>query len=152
MGYVTQKSAALFRSRRDAAQQAVQHCREEHRRTQQRQHTEPHHILRQEEQRDRRDHRTSPEYDSSPLKGVTPHRQAEARQQEEHPADALLPQKARAPDVPLLRDAKEKDHIPHPVIEHHADEVKPPQLVQQTIAERLLLFHIFYPSLFPKSR
>ena len=28
------------------------------------------------------------------------------------------------------------------LIEHHADEVKPPQLVQQMIAERLLLFQI----------
>ena len=81
-----------------------------------------------------------------------PQRQAEARKQDEDPADALLPQMPGQAIIPVCLNAEQIDQIPAAVIEHHADEVKPPQLVQQMIAERLLLFHIFYPFLFPKSR
>ena len=132
---------------RDAAQQRVQRGGEEHGRAQQSQHPEPHHVLGQEEQGDGCDQRPCPEDDGSPPERMMPQRQAEARKQDEDPADALLPHKARASGVPLLGHAEEEHHVPHPVVEHHADEVESPQLVQKTIAGGSLQFHrVLLPS------
>lgn len=69
-----------------------------------------------------------------PPQAVMSKRQAKAGQQNEDPADALLPQVPGQTGVPIGPDAEQIEQIPHSVVEHHADEIQPPQLVQQGIA------------------
>ena len=89
--------------------------------------------LYNEEQRHRRDQRPSPKDQCTALVRVMSHGQAETGQQDEHPADALLPQMAGHPGIPWQLHPKKEDHIPQAVVAHHADEVEASQLIQQGV-------------------
>ena len=120
--------------RRHLFQPLFQQTRDDHSRTQKRQHTEPNDIRRHEDQRDRRDKRAAPEHHCTPFDRVAAQRQAEAGQQEEHPADGLLPQFSLPAAIPRCTHTKQIDQVPHAMVKHHADQIQPAQLVQQRAA------------------
>ena len=134
-GEVKQKKAPCKAyHRRHLFQPLFQQTRDDHSRTQKRQHAEPNDIRRHEDQRDRRDKRAAPEHHCAPFDRVAAQRQAEAGQQEEHPADGLLPQFSLPAAIPRCTHTKQIDQIPHAMVKHHADQVQPAQLVQQRAA------------------
>ena len=129
-GEVKQKKAPCKAyHRRHLFQPLFQQTRDDHSRTQKRQHAEPNDIRRHEDQRDRRDKRAAPEHHCAPFDRVAAQRQAEAGQQEEHPADGLLPQFSLPAAIPRCTHTKQIDQIPHAMVKHHADQVQPAQLV-----------------------
>ena len=76
----------------------------------------------------------------------------EAGQQDEHPADALLPQPPRPADIPVHPDAEQEHHVPAGMVQHHADQIQPAQFVQQGVAARRgLLLHSSFVFHYPYS-
>ena len=121
---------------RDLFQQRFQHTGEQHGAAQKGQHTEHHPVLRHKKQRDCRDKRPCPEHLCAPAQGMMSQLHTEAGQQDEHPADALLPQTPRHSRVPVHPDAEQEHHVPAGMVQHHADQIQPAQLVQQGVAAR----------------
>ena len=137
---------------RDLFQQRFQQAGKQHGAAQKGQHAEHYPILRHEEQRHRRDQRPGGKHLCAAFQGVMSQRHAEAGQQDEHPADGLLPQTPRHSRVPVHPDAEQEHHVPAGMVQHHADQVQPAQLVQQGVtARRGLLLHSSLVFHFPYS-
>ena len=119
--------------RRNFTQRLFQQRSDSHGRAQQREHPKQNDILRHEKHRHRRDQCPGPKDQCTALVRVMSHGQAETGQQDEHPADTLLPQMAGHPGIPWQLHPKKEDHIPQAVVAHHADEVEASQLIQQGV-------------------
>ena len=104
---------------------------DDHSLAQQGQHAEPDSIRRHEDQRDRRDKCAAPKHHRASFYRVAAQRQTEAGQQDEHPADGLLPQFSLPAAIPRCTHTKQIDQVPHAMVKHHADQVQSAQLIQQ---------------------
>ena len=134
-GEVKQKKAPCKACHRGHLFQPLfQQTRDDHSRAQQGQHAEPDCIRRHEDQRDRRDKCAAPKPHRASFDRVAAQRQTEAGQQDEHPADGLLPQFSLPAAIPRCTHTKQINQIPHAMVKHHADQVQPAQLVQQRTA------------------
>ena len=131
----------------NAPQRLFQKAGQQHSAAQQGQHTKNDPVLRHKKQRDRRDKRPCPKHLCAPAQGMMPQLHTEAGQQNEHPADALLPQMPGQVIIPVGLNAEQIDQIPAAVIEHHADQIQPAQLVQKGVAARsvTVLHGVFLP-------
>src|SRR5699024_1706304 len=67
-------------------------------------------------------------------------------QQDERPADTLLPHIARRPPVPSGVYSEQIDQIPHGMVEKHAEKNQSPPFIQHKIPCGLL--YIFYSPIF----
>ena len=134
-GEVKQKHAPCKADhRRHLFHPLFQQSCDDHSRTQQGQHAEPDGIRRHEDQRDRRDKCAAPKHHRASFDRVAAQRQTEAGQQDEHPADRLLPQFSLPAAIPRCTHTKQIDQVPHAMVKHHADQVQSAQLVQQRTA------------------
>ena len=117
-------------------QQRFQHIGQQHGRTQKGQYAKNDPFSRHEHQRHRRYQRSGGKHGNTAPQHMPPKGRTEAGQQNEHPADGLLPQTARRTGIPPHIHVKQKHQIPAGMVQHHADQIQPAQLVQQGVAAR----------------
>ena len=70
---------------------------------------------------------------------IAAHRPAEAGQQNERPADELLPEISGGIVIPGRMDAEQIHQIPHTVVGNHIDHQKAPEGIQQVQAGLLFV-------------
>ena len=133
-------------------QQRFQHTGQQHGRTQKGQHAKNDPLSRHEHQRHRRYQRSGGKHGNTAPQHMPPKGRTEAGQQNEHPADGLLPQTPRHSRVPVHPDAEQEHHVPAGMVQHHADQIQSAQFVQQGVAARRgLLLHSSFVFHYPYS-
>ena len=129
-----EKAACQTRPGGDPPQQRVQRNGQQHGCAQQGEHAPEYQVLRHGEKRHGGHQCPASEGQQTPAKPVAAHLDAVAGEEDEGPADALLPEVGAEGRIPAPVHAEDIRQVPAGVVEHHADEGQPPQSVRSGIA------------------